>query len=86
MIDHTSWRRRPGLDVAKKLADWVDCDKPALVRPDAMILRRVGGLPEALPTCTHHRRSGTWPPRSFYHAIVLDRGRGMDNCPACRPT
>ena len=74
------------LDVAKKLADWVDWRTSRLSYDEMqMVLQNeFGGLPEALAnlyTITGQERYLATAQR-FYHAIVLDPlAEGMDNLP-----
>jgi DUF1680 family protein len=76
------------LDVAKKLADWVDWRTSTTRIPydqmQMVLQTEFGGLPEALAnlyTITGHERYLATAQR-FYHAIVLDPlAEGMDNLP-----
>ena len=74
------------LDVAKKLADWVDWRTHRLSYDEMQMVLQTefGGLPEALAnlyTITGQERYLATAQR-FYHAIVLDPlAEGMDNLP-----
>src|SRR6266567_3365997 len=74
------------LDVAKKLADWVDWRTHRLSYDQMQMILQTefGGLPEALAnlyTITGQERYLATAQR-FYHAIVLDPlAEGMDNLP-----
>ena len=74
------------LDVAKKLADWVDWRTSRLSYDEMQMILQTefGGLPEALAnlyTITGQERYLAAAQR-FYHAIVLDPlAEGMDNLP-----
>ena len=74
------------LDVAKKLADWVDWRTGRLSYDEMQMVLQTefGGLPEALAnlyTITGQERYLATAQR-FYHAIVLDPlAEGMDNLP-----
>ena len=74
------------LDVAKKLADWVDWRTHRLSYDQMQMVLETefGGLPEALAnlyTITGQERYLATAQR-FYHAIVLDPlAEGMDNLP-----
>jgi len=74
------------LDVAKKLADWVDwrTNRLSYGQMQMVLQTEFGGLPEALAnlyTITGQERYLATAQR-FYHAIVLDPlAEGMDNLP-----
>jgi DUF1680 family protein len=74
------------LDVAKKLADWVDWRTHRLPYDQMQMILQTefGGLPEALANLyaiTGHERYLATAQR-FYHAVVLDPlAEGMDNLP-----
>ena len=74
------------LDVAKKLADWVDwrTNRLSYGQMQMILQTEFGGLPEALAnlyTITGQERYLAAAQR-FYHAIVLDPlAEGMDNLP-----